>query len=50
MPQPKIRGSDKRFRDAFEGVGILKELIGILDNVKQILPSPPPQRIDALHG
>jgi hypothetical protein len=37
MLRPGIRGSHERLRDAFEEAGLLKELIGILDNVNSTL-------------
>jgi hypothetical protein len=37
MLRPRIQGSRERFRDAFEGAGILKKFIGILDNVDSTL-------------
>jgi hypothetical protein len=37
MLRPRIRGSHEGFRDAFEEAGILKELIGIVDNVNLTL-------------
>jgi hypothetical protein len=37
MLRPGIRGSRGGFRDTFEEAGILKELIGILDNIDSAL-------------
>jgi hypothetical protein len=35
--QPGIRWSNEGFRDAFEEAGLLKELIGVLDDVNSTL-------------